>query len=635
MCGEVSSEFLKKFKVPTIKGKFEKDFDLFFYEYAYCNGKDISKYKKLKKELKSRLKNRWNTTFKIDLIGTIILTDIKNHMVNLLEYNLDNAEIKVSEEVFHAMKNNNTVRGVFSIEFDKSREIFHIYNIDVWDFNSTLENWVELQNNSSYLDSILKALKYNPSNLLFREKLALIVRLIPLVQSNTNIIELTKPQLGKSYIYKECFNENTIIKGASSLTPANLFKNNANKNEMSILSNYDVLCIDEFHKGNFKDIIDELQTFMEDGYITRGSKKEHSKTSIIFFGNLPKDTYKKNYINSEENNPFKNIKGFDEAFLQRINYISPSFGMRTLNNAFFLDSESPRIPLSYLNDIFKKLRNIEFNLLDKLNISFQYEDGTQVNIRELKSINKISMGFVKLLFPKIIHKIDQGVSLDDYEIKNVNICLYLAMEGNCANGILRNSFKSFNLIWKNKLSFDINKTYLDTINYFLNYYIECLFNRVLPHRLIINDLQGKTIKIPLDTFGIEENHLEKSNINILDSIYGNGLHQNYSLNDDLKLCVANEKEIDNCIQPNYFPFIYTKSLNKNYLFGYTLNLTLFNIDYLGSGVINNTHLTCSKCSCKITHNNYNNFYENYLCPNCNHSKYTYEIFPKIFKDFKS
>lgn len=207
--------------LPYISNNFKiKNLNRFFYEYALFKNINIDSYDISQKDLNLKLNMVYTDFFRQELLDTISIVDTKNYFVELNTYNLNGIKVKVTEQIFNLFKKNESLSGKITLEFDKIRNFFYISNFEKWSFNFSLDDYLASSLDFKFL---LESLGYDESNLLFREKISLLSRLLPYVEKNINIIEITKPQVGKSFIYDELMTENVIVKKLNDLTETNLF----------------------------------------------------------------------------------------------------------------------------------------------------------------------------------------------------------------------------------------------------------------------------------------------------------------------------------------------------------------------------------------------------------------------------
>ncbi|MGL5368982.1 MAG: BREX system Lon protease-like protein BrxL, partial [Cetobacterium somerae] len=434
---------------------------------------------------------------------------------------------------------------------------------------------------------------------------------------------------------------------------------NSTNNEEAILKSCSVLCIDEFHKGSFKDIAAGLQTFMENGKVSRGKESYYSDTSIIMFANFKEeDMYKKFFINPKEFNPFKNIPEIDDAFLQRINYINPSFGMRALQPNLFINKTTPRVPISIYEKLFEELRCLDFDFKEIFpNLKILQEDNIESEVRVSSSIIQVANAFFKLLFPNKIEQITLYKKGDNlFEVK---VCFYLAMEGYSILNALKNKPTNLYVSLDNKnngyfIYLSEFNLYKEIIEYFLD--STNLYNSVLfPHRYLecSRDNNGDIYfkRVPLDTIGIEQNLNE---FNIYNTLIPNSISANDFLSSSIKnpniilenfdYNTSNTQTIYlNNLKVNKY-FVRLRELYKNYLYGYKIN-TNGCMDFIGNlgncTIISQNEVICPSCKREIILNfgsdgsptNGANLLRKITCESCKKEIYNYDLFPKFFKDY--
>ena len=64
-----------------------------------------------------------------------------------------------------------------------------------------------------WLDLLIRSLGFEPSSLNRREKLLMLMRLVPMAQRNYNLVELGPRGTGKSYVYRELSPYSILISG--------------------------------------------------------------------------------------------------------------------------------------------------------------------------------------------------------------------------------------------------------------------------------------------------------------------------------------------------------------------------------------------------------------------------------------
>lgn len=270
----------------------------------------------------------------------------------------------------------------------------------VFDANDYISN----RNFHERLNKLVEGFGFNSSRLLLIEKYCIALRLIPLVQKKYLSIEVSKPQLGKTHIYKlldlDVFSTNitrssTFIDG----------RNNALGDFFSVEGTY---IIDEFSKLKDPEIISTIQVYKNGdkdyGAIQSGKVKENSDNSIIIIGNpsVPINYY--TVFKDNQNIFSKSILDNNSdtiAFFDRVDQIIPSFDCRTLNQTMYNQTGPNRVFIETLRQAIPELRQTEIGinkLLQRYGCSSIFE-----STRDEIAICNTLEGLLKLLFPELVN----------------------------------------------------------------------------------------------------------------------------------------------------------------------------------------------------------------------------------------
>jgi len=243
---------------------------------------------------------------------------------------------------------------------------------------------------------LLRSAGYEPNSegMDSRKQMLLLMRLIPLVEANFNMVELGPRSSGKSYIYKEITPYALLISGGQG-TVARLFVNNTTGRVGSV-GEWDAICFDESTDKLFKDrdAIPLMKDYMESGSFSRAGKGGEiaGQASVIYNGNInqPVETVLQT---SNLFNPLSDEVNHDTAFLDRINLYLPGweitkFGPSNFTNHFGFSTD-------YFSEVLKTQRKTTFyEVIDQY-----YSLGAHLKQRDTKSVKKIVSGFIKLLHP--------------------------------------------------------------------------------------------------------------------------------------------------------------------------------------------------------------------------------------------
>ena len=174
----------------------------------------------------------------------------------------------------------------------------------------TLDEWI---------DVLMQTIGFDPEAFGRRSKLLQLMRLIPYVERNYNIIELGPKGTGKSHIYSEFSPHGQLISGGEVSVPK-LFVNNSN-GRIGLVGFWDVVAFDEFagrDKTANRALVDIMKLYGEQNIFTWRSN--HGGRGKPFVGN------------TDHNVPYmlKNSDLFEalppqfhatQAFIDRIHYL--------------------------------------------------------------------------------------------------------------------------------------------------------------------------------------------------------------------------------------------------------------------------------------------------------------------------
>ncbi len=243
---------------------------------------------------------------------------------------------------------------------------------------------------------LLRSAGYEPNSegLDERKLLLLLMRLIPLVEANFNMVELGPRSSGKSYIYKEITPYALLVSGGQG-TVARLFVNNTTGRVGSV-GEWDAVCFDESTDKLFKDrdAIPLMKDYMESGSFSRAGKGGEiaGHASIIYNGNInqPVETVLQT---SHLFSPLSEEVNHDTAFLDRINLFLPGWEITKFRPDNFTNHFG--FSTDFFSEALKYQRKTTYHdVIDKY-----YSFGHHLKQRDSKSVRKIVSGLVKLLHP--------------------------------------------------------------------------------------------------------------------------------------------------------------------------------------------------------------------------------------------
>jgi len=262
--------------------------------------------------------------------------------------------------------------------------------------NSKIINKRKEFSKSEWLDILLRSCGYEPNaeGVSYRTKMLLLSRLLPMVESNFNFIELGPRSTGKSFVFKELSPYAVLISGGQG-TVAKLFVNGST-GKVGAVGQWDAICFDEATDRIFKDrdAIPLMKDYMESGSFSRaGAGGEITGVaSIILNGNInqPVETVLQT---SNLFSPLSDEVNTDTAFLDRIHFYLPGWEMIKFSPKHFTSSFG--FSTDYFSEALKSFRRV--NYTDALEKYFIL--GTHLKQRDTKPVKKTVSGFIKLLHP--------------------------------------------------------------------------------------------------------------------------------------------------------------------------------------------------------------------------------------------
>ncbi len=242
-----------------------------------------------------------------------------------------------------------------------------------------------------WIDLLVRSVGLEPSHFERRLKLLFLMRLLPLCETNYNLVELGPRGTGKSYAYQELSPYVILLTGPT--TVANLFYNMAS-GKMGLVGIWDAIAFDEVAdlQKMPKEVVTTLKTYCESGMFARGKDALSGQASLALFGNTnqPVEVMVRS---SHLFVPMPDVIREDMAFLDRIHYYVPGWEIPKMRVEFFTDHYG--FVVDYLAEALRELRKHNFTEI----IDRHYSLGSHLNARDVKAVRKTVSGLVKLLYP--------------------------------------------------------------------------------------------------------------------------------------------------------------------------------------------------------------------------------------------
>ncbi|MCA1398426.1 MULTISPECIES: BREX system Lon protease-like protein BrxL [unclassified Bradyrhizobium] len=262
-----------------------------------------------------------------------------------------------------------------------------------------------------WIDLLFQTVGFNPEMFGRRSKLLQLMRLVPFVERNYNLIELGPKGTGKSHIFSE-FSPHGILISGGEVTVPKLFVNNSS-GKIGLVGYWDVVAFDEFagrQKRVDKALVDIMKNYMANKSFSRGVETLGAEASMVFVGNTKHNVpYMLKHTDLFDELP---EKYYDSAFIDRLHAYVPGWEIDVIRGEMFASGYG--FVVDYLAEILRHMRNDDY--------SNRYQGlftiSSDISTRDRDGVNKTFSGMMKLLFPA-----DNAAEAEVEEI------LHLAVEG--------------------------------------------------------------------------------------------------------------------------------------------------------------------------------------------------------------
>lgn len=249
--------------------------------------------------------------------------------------------------------------------------------------NFTKDEWIDL---------VLRSAGYEPTELSQKQKMHYLLRMVPMVEKNYNLVELGPRGTGKSYIYSE-ISPYTILMAKGNTTVANMFYN-MGRRKVGLVGNWDCIAFDEVGgmAGATMEFVQTMKTYMANGNFALGADSINADASIAFEGNTFR-TLSDMIRTSHLFEPFPESFSNDSAFFDRINAYLPGWETPKLKESLF--TKGFGLISDCLSEYCHAMRKYDFTT----NFSKYFELNKNFNTRDDKAVTKTFSGLVKLVYP--------------------------------------------------------------------------------------------------------------------------------------------------------------------------------------------------------------------------------------------
>jgi ATP-dependent Lon protease len=249
----------------------------------------------------------------------------------------------------------------------------------------TTEEWKNL---------LIRSIGLEPSALDEAAKRVALLRMVPFVERNYNLVELGPRGTGKSHLFQQISPYAHLISGGKA-TVAKMFVNNAS-GQRGLVCQYDVVCFDEISGISFdqKDGVNIMKGYMASGQFSRGKENIRAEGGIVMVGNFDVDVEQQQRV-GHLLSPLPPEMRNDTAFMDRLHAFAPGWDFPKVSPAEHLTDHFGLVS-DFLSESWSKLRSQSRGNV----IQGRVYLGGALSGRDIEGVTKTVSGLVKLLFPK-------------------------------------------------------------------------------------------------------------------------------------------------------------------------------------------------------------------------------------------
>jgi ATP-dependent Lon protease len=239
---------------------------------------------------------------------------------------------------------------------------------------------------------LIRSIGLEPEMLTPRAQDSLLLRMIPFVERNYNLVELGPRGTGKSHLYQQISPYAHLVSGGKT-TVARMFVNMAS-GQRGLVCQYDVVCFDEISGVSFdqKDGVNIMKGYMESAEFSRGKESIRADGSIMMVGNFDVDVQHQQRI-GHLFGPLPPEMRNDTAFMDRIHAYLPGWDIPKLSPSHL--TEHFGLVSDYLSECWTQLRaqSRVASLMGRVMF------GGALSGRDITAVQKTVSGLLKLLHP--------------------------------------------------------------------------------------------------------------------------------------------------------------------------------------------------------------------------------------------
>lgn len=241
-------------------------------------------------------------------------------------------------------------------------------------------------------DFLIRSIGMEPEKLTPRARDMVLLRMVPFVERNYNMVELGPRGTGKSHLFQQVSPYAHLISGGKA-TVARMFVNNAN-GQRGLVCQYDVVCFDEISGVSFdqKDGVNIMKGYMESGEFSRGKESIRADGGVVMVGNFEVDVQHQQRI-GHLLGPLPPEMRDDTAFMDRIHAYLPGWDLPKVNRDLLTNHFG--IVSDFLSECWNQLRRQSRQNVFQGRIHL----GGALSGRDTTGVQKTVSGLIKLVSP--------------------------------------------------------------------------------------------------------------------------------------------------------------------------------------------------------------------------------------------
>ena len=304
----------------------------------------------------------------------------------------DDEEEEIEEDIFNKQKRKKKVKKKRS-RYDSPFEItslkpIQMPNLDLDEIKDARQNFTK----DEWIALMLRSAGYEPDELSDKQKLHYLLRFVPFIQKNYNLVELGPRGTGKSHAYSE-LSPYSILMSSGHTTVSNMFYNMGSR-RIGLVGNWDCIAFDEV--GGITQssgaMIQIMKNYMANGSFARGTDSISSDASIAFEGN----TFRSVADMMRTTNLFESFPADfnnDSAFFDRIHAYLPGWETPKLRASLFTQR------YGLISDCFSEFCHSmrKYDFTNAFANYFALNDN--YNTRDDTAVRRTFSGMAKLIYP--------------------------------------------------------------------------------------------------------------------------------------------------------------------------------------------------------------------------------------------